>query len=60
MSFREGICLYLLILWKPILIFVLKMEWFFGKWDSNDLYNVQRWFPTSYADLYLFIPCLYG
>ena len=33
---------------------------FFGKWDSNDLYNVQRWFPTSYADLYLFIPCLYG
>ena len=36
------------------------MECFFGKWDSNDLYNVQRWFPTSYADLYLFIPCLYG
>ena len=32
---------------------------FSGKWDSNDLYNVRCWFPTSYADLY-FIPCLYG
>lgn len=63
-SFREGICLYR---YHPLPIDPMEVHLnictqngvFSGKWDSNDLYNVRCWFPTSYADLY-FIPCLYG